>query len=115
MATYSLYLIRAGLWQSPAEVEDDSSSAVLRHLIAEAVALRRRIEKGSNLEAERLRYSTCLGELESRLSKSGTRVDSCDRQNLGNLLDRLEIPVVALPARYFDLMTLAYVANLEKQ
>src|ERR1035441_554417 len=100
MATYSLYLIRADLWQSGVSAEPDPASSVLRQLFGEAVALRRRIEKGANLEAERLRYSICLGELEGRLSKMGTRAESGERHILEAMLQRGEIPVVRLAPRY---------------
>ncbi len=115
MATYSLYLIRAELWQSDVRIENDPASSVLRRLICDAVTLRRRIEKCVNLEAERLRYSNCLGELESRLSKMGTRVKSSDRPVLETVLQRSEIPVVPLPSRYFDLMTRAHLEHLKEQ
>jgi hypothetical protein len=115
MATYSLYLIRADLWQSGVSTEPDPASSVLRQLIGEAVALRRRIEKGANLEAERLRYSICLGELESRLSKMGTRAESGERPILEAMLQRHEIPVVPLAPRYFDLMTRAHLEHLQKE
>ncbi len=115
MATYSLYLIRADLWQSGVSTEHDPASTVLRQLIGEAVALRRRIEKGANLEAERLRYSICLGELESRLSKMGTRAESGERPMLEAMLQRHEIPVVPLAPRYFDLMTRAHLEHLQKE
>ncbi len=115
MSTYSLYLIRADLWQSDMSTETDPASFVLQQLIGEAVALRRRIEKGANLEAERLRYSICLGELESRLSKMGTRTESGERPILEAMLQRHEIPVVPLTPRYFDLMTRAYLEHLQKQ
>jgi hypothetical protein len=115
MATYSLYLIRADLWQSGVSTESDPASSVLRQLIGEAVALRRRIEKGANLEAERLRFSICLGELESRLSKMGTRAESGEGLILEAMLQRHEIPVVPLTPRYFDLMTRAHLEQLQKK
>lgn len=115
MATYSLYLIRADLWQSGVSAEPDPASSVLRQLIGEAVALRRRIEKGANLEAERLRYSICLGELEGRLSKMGTRAESGERSILEAMLQRGEIPVIPLAPRYFDLMTRAHLEHLQKE
>ncbi len=115
MATYSLYLIRSGLWQADCDSETDPASSVLRQLIGEAVALRRRIEKGANLEAERLRYSICLGDLESRLSKLGTRAESVERPILEAMLHRCEIPVVPLAPRYFDLMTRAHLEQLQRQ
>jgi hypothetical protein len=115
MATYSLYLIRTDLWQSDVSAEPDPASSVLRQLIGEAVALRRRIEKGANLEAERLRYSICLGELEGRLSKIGMRAESGERPILEAMLQRGEIPVVSLAPRYFDLMTRAHLEHLQKE
>jgi len=114
MATYSLYLIRADLWQSGVSAEPDQASSVLRQLIGEAVALRRRIAKGANVEAERLRYSICLGELESRLAKMGTRAEFGERPILEAMLQRREIPVVPLAPRYFDLMTRAHLEHLHK-
>src|SRR5258706_3605334 len=115
MATYSLYLIRADLWQSNVSAEPDPASSVLRQLIGEAVALRRRIEKGANLEAERLRYSICLGELKSRLSRMGTRSEPGERPILEAMLQRRQIPVVPLAPRYFDLMTRAHLEHLQKE
>ncbi len=115
MASYSLYLIRSDLWQEEPSTEANPSFTVLRQLICEAVALRRRIEKGANLEAERMRYSTCLGELESRLSRLGIRAEQVERSNLEAMLQRREIPVVSLSARYFDLMTRAHLEQLQQQ
>lgn len=115
MATYSLFLIRADLWQSDVSTNTDPASSLLRQLICDAVALRRRIEKGVNLEAERLRYSTCLGELESRLSKIGIRAESSERPVLETILQRREIPIVPLPQRYFDLMTRAHLEHMQAQ
>ena len=115
MASYSLYLIHADLWQEELAAESNPTFKVLGQLICEAVALRRRIEKGANLEAERMRYSTCLGELESRLSKLGVRAGQVERPVLEATLQRREIPVVPLAARYFDLMTRAHLEQLQQQ
>jgi len=115
MATYSLYLIRADLWQSDLSTKPEPAFVVLRQLISEAVALRWRIEKGSNLEAERLRYSICLGELESRLVEMGTRAESGERAILDAMLRRDELPVVSLAPRYLDLMTRAHLEHLQKE
>lgn len=113
MASYSLYILSSNFWQDAPEGFSDSN--ILQQLIGEAVALRRRIAKGANVQTERMRYSACLGELESKLGESSVAVEAVDSRSLSDAIGRGEIPCIGLSARYFDLLVQAHLMELHEK
>lgn len=111
MPTFSLFVVPAGYWSTGTPVDPGT----LQPLLQEVVALRRRVSKGANQEAERSRYTNCLADLEARPEfrtavRQPANVANVNRAGLGT-----QVVGFLLPAEYFDLMAQAHLERMERQ
>jgi len=96
VAIFDLVALPAPLWTAPKRGSaPPTESELLAELLGEAQALWRRIHNRVNVEAERTRYQTCLGQIESLL------VGHFQRD--GDALERLELGL-----DYFDFLAAAF-------
>ncbi|MCX7387315.1 MAG: hypothetical protein NTX48_11670 [Planctomycetales bacterium] len=111
MPTFSLFVVPAGYWATGTPTEPGT----LRPLLQEVVALRRRVSKGANQEAERSRYTNCLADLEARPEFCSATRQPATVADITRAAQGTRVAGFLLPAEYFDLMAQAHLERMERQ
>lgn len=96
-----LCALPAATWES--ETEWGGHSIAIGSLVADAMGIERRIQKGVNVEAERNRYNLCCARIESSIPSSLLTHCETDDDFLGALA-RERIPARTLAAIYLDIL-----------
>jgi hypothetical protein len=110
MPTFLLFIVPADFWATGTPTEPGT----LRSLLQEAVVLRRRVSKGANQEAERLRYTNCLADLEARPEfRTATHLPATI-EDITLAAQASKVAGFLLPAEYFDLMAQAHLERMER-
>ncbi len=110
-----MYVLPGKYWNTEAAHPDQADGGMVRRLIRELGDLRRRVAKGANLEAERMRYSACLTDLEGRLTRLGARSGTVNPEAIERSVQSGRIAGFDLPALYFDLLARAHMERVERQ
>lgn len=115
MARIIMYILPSWLWKAKGEDTSASSSSVLTQLLRESIDLRRRISKGANLSAERMRYTLCLTEIENQIIRLDSTLVPAEVASIKATLAAAQIPAVLLPNYYFDLLARAHAERLNQR
>jgi hypothetical protein len=67
MARFLLFVVPSSFWEDRPRATPPTADELLREQLREAKALRERVQKGVNLEAERTRLTDVLGRIEAEL------------------------------------------------
>lgn len=111
MPTFSLYVVPADYWTTGTQVVPGT----LRPLLQEVVALRRRVSKGANQEAERSRYTNCLCDLEARPEFRTATRQLATVADVTRAAQGAQVVGFLLPTEYFDVMAQAHLERMERQ
>lgn len=109
MTTFVMYVLPGTYWTGGPD------PALIRPLLKEAVSLRRRVAKGANLEAERVRYTACLADLEGRLEASVPLAGQATPAAVASAARSGVHAAFTLPPLYFDLLARAHLEHVELQ
>lgn len=111
MPTITMFVVPSDYWTNGMQGEPGS----LRPLLQEVLALRRRVAKGANQEAERSRFTNCLTDLESRPEFRNQSILPASAPEIIRAAKGRQIAGFALPTEYFDLLALSHLERIERQ